>query len=225
MLSQHELKVVLTALTQRRAWVLKTLENKETLPEHREEHLQHLKLLESAMQKLARGHSGKPSAPPPATATPARKPLKRQIEPKDAYVLIAEDDSASVELLRNVLEDMGITKIETVANGRAALYALQNCSPAYDIVLCDWDMPEMNGLEVRKAIRALAKLKDTYYVMVTGLTDAARIREAIALGVSDYVAKPIDLASLERKIHTFLAGDEKDMEKGASSPQATPDKP
>lgn len=209
MLQTQELKVVLSTLTQRRAWLLKTLDNKDLVETQRSEHIQTLKTLDSAMQKLARvgnGAAAKPAASAPAAAP--KKAKKRVIELSDAHVLIAEDDTASVELLTGLLEDMGIKNIEVVTNGRDALYSLQNCSPAFDIVLCDWEMPEMNGLEVRRAVKSLAKLQDTYYVMVTGMTEVAKIREAIALGVNDYIAKPIDLDVLERKIRGALGGEE-----------------
>ncbi len=80
-------------------------------------------------------------------------------------------------LLRGILEDLGIKKIDTAKDGREAFYALQSCSPPYDVVLCDWDMPEMSGLEVRKQVKQLAKLLDTHFMMVTAVTEAARIRK------------------------------------------------
>ncbi len=210
MLLPQELKVVLATLTQRRAWLLKSLDAKDVSPTQREESVATLKTLDSAMQKLARMPPSKNNTGPavkPAPSAP-KKLSKKKIDPADAYALIAEDDAASIQLLKGVLEDIGIQKIDVVENGRAALYALQNCSPAFDIVLCDWEMPEMNGLEVRRQVKSLAKLQDTYYMMVTGMTEVAKIREAIALGVNDYIAKPVDVDTLEKKVRTFLQGDE-----------------
>lgn len=121
-------------------------------------------------------------------------------------MLIAEDDADSVELLRGILEDMGVEHIDVVVDGRAALFALQNCSPPYDIVLCDWDMPEMTGLEVRKAVKNLARLQDTHFIMVTVISEAVRIKEAISHGVNDYIVKPADTDILEKKLKAALAG-------------------
>ena len=123
-------------------------------------------------------------------------------------MLIAEDNRDSAELLKGILEDLGIAQIDLVENGRAALYALQNCSPPYDIVLCDWDMPEMNGLEVHRNVRTLAKLRDTHFVMVTAISEGSRIREAIQQGIGDYLVKPIDIDILGKKIKSALAGGE-----------------
>jgi two-component system chemotaxis response regulator CheY len=132
---------------------------------------------------------------------------------QDAYVLIAEDNHDSAQLLRGVLEDMGINRIDVVTDGRAALYALQNCSPPYDLVLCDWDMPEMSGIDVHRNVKSLAKLRDTHFVMVTAISAASRIREAIQQGVSDYLVKPIDIDVLEKKVKAALAGGEPPTEK------------
>lgn len=219
MFDPKELKVILTTLSKRRAWLLKTLETPDLDEDDREEHITTLKLLDSGIQKLARGGSNSQSTKTPQRAQgsssasaqsappPPKKPTKRAaVDPCDAYVLIAEDNRDSAELLRGILEDMGIKRIDLVEDGRAAVYALQNCSPPYDIVLCDWDMPEMTGLEVRKSVKTLAKLRDTHFVMVTAVSEASRIREAIMHGVNDYIVKPVDVDILEKKLRTALAG-------------------
>ena len=205
MLDTKELKIVLATLGQRRTWLLKQLETPKLDPESELEHRHTLKLIDGAMQKLAAMTTLK-STPPAQQPNTRRSQKKPHIEPANAYVLIAEDNADSAELLRGVLEDMGIKKVDMVEDGRAALYALQNCSPPYDIVLCDWDMPEMTGLEVRKGVKNLAKLRDTHFMMVTAISDTARIKEAIQHGVNDYIVKPIDIDNLEKKLRVALAG-------------------
>lgn len=221
MLDAKELKVVLATLTKRRAWLLKCIEEQSLDTNTMEEYQTTLKLLDSSTQKLARlmAPSGKTNpikqTTPVKTSQPApRRAVKRHaVEMADAYVLIAEDNHDSAQLLRGVLEDMGVSRIEVVADGRAALYALQNCSPPYDLVLCDWDMPEMSGIDVHRNVKSLAKLRDTHFVMVTAISAASRIREAIQQGISDYLVKPIDIDVLEKKIKAALAGGEPPQEK------------
>jgi len=211
MLDPKELKVVLATLTKRRDWLLKSLDGAGLNAESREEITVAIRLLDSSMQKLSRLSSVFPSkatANKPAPLPPRKNTRRPAVEPENAYVLIAEDNRDSAELLRGILEDMGISHIDLVTDGRAALYALQNSSPPYDLVLCDWDMPEMNGLEVHRSVRALAKLRDTHFVMVTAISESNRIREAIQQGVSDYLVKPIDIEILEKKLKAALAGDE-----------------
>lgn len=209
MLEAKELKLVISTLTKRRAWLLKSLEDTALDESQRQELRNTIKLLDSSLKKLAKlGAARTPAAPAVPTPPPRKTKRKTAIDPEDAYVLIAEDNIESAQLLRDVLEDMKIGQIEHVEDGRSAVYALQNASPPFDIVLCDWDMPEMNGLEVRKAVKNLAKLQDTHFVMVTGVSEAGRIREAIQHGVDDYIVKPVDINVLEGKLRAALAAEE-----------------
>lgn len=212
MLEAKEIKVVLATLTQRRAFLMKGLDKPDLDAKAREEQIATLKHLDSSIKKISKLASSKSAVAKPQSPSPAsipKKTAKRQaIAPEDAYVLIAEDNADSAELLKTVLEDMGILKIDIVEDGRAAVRALENCSPAYDVVLCDWDMPEMNGLQVRKAIKPLAKLRDTHFMMVTANSETSRIKEAIRNGVNDYIVKPVDIDILETKLKAALAGGE-----------------
>lgn len=210
MLDDKELRVVLTTLTTRRDWLIKTLDSPQLSTPQREEQAQTIRLLENSLLKLARAH-GKAKPPTGGTAkslTPVRRPIREQtVAVEDAYVLVAEDNPESRELLRGALEDLGVTQIDVADNGVKALFALQKCSPAYDVVLLDWEMPEMNGLEVYKTVRTLAKLESTHFLMVTAVSDGERIRQAIQEGIDGYLVKPIDLDNLENKLKEALAGD------------------
>lgn len=211
MLDAKELKLVLATLSKRRAWLVKSLEDAGLEDTLRQEYQSTARTLETAMQKLAATQpKPAPSPPPPIKKAPKKR---EPVALADAYVLVAEDNPDSLLLLRGILDDLGIKKIDSVRDGREALNALQNCSPAYDLVLCDWDMPEMNGLEVRKQVKQLAKLQDTHFMMVTAVSEAARIREAISQGITDYIVKPIDIDVLEKKIKTALGLDSSDEEK------------
>jgi len=204
MFEQSELKAILSTLTQRRAWLLKNCENPDLADNVRKDHINTLKLLDSGMKKLAKlGNSSKKQKSPEAANTPAQpsKASKRTlVDLASAYVLIAEDSEASSELLKSLLNDIGIDKIDVVEDGRAAVKAIENSSPAYDIILCDWEMPEMNGIDVHKSVKTLAKLRDSYFFMVTGNSEKAHIREAVSSGVDGYIVKPVDTDVLKEKI-------------------------
>lgn len=214
LLEPKELKLVVTMLQRQRIALSKSLETIQD-EKQRSDLAATLKLLDSALNKLATGTAKPPIQSPISPAPPTKKPIKRR-EPiafADALVLVADDSIDSMMMLRGVLADLGIKKIDSVKDGREALNALQNKSPAYDLVLCDWDMPEVNGLEVRKQIKQLAKFQDTHFMMVTSVTEAAKIREAIGQGITDYIIKPIDAALLERKIRAALGWDPSEDEK------------
>lgn len=205
MFDQNELDIITTTLGHRSNWLQKQLQDPQLVAAKKEEYQNIVSIINSIQVKLERlaVQSTKTQAPSP------KKRLKPSVDPADAYILIAEDNADSAELLHGILEEMGFETehITHVSDGRAALFALQNCSPPYDIVLCDWDMPEMTGLEVRKAVKNLAKLQDTHFMMVTAMTEAAQIKEAINEGIGDYIVKPIDIDTLEKKLRLALAGE------------------
>lgn len=201
MLNPNELKLVLTTLSARRAWLAKRLEE-ESSDDAKSESMATLKLLDSAMQKL----SGKAA---PNTKTP--KPSKLQIPLSErgltianAKILIADDDEASAELMVSTIGNMGAKHIDVGADGIQAFDKIKSAETPYDIILCDWDMPELTGLEVHQKAKASNTLRGAYFCMVTGVSDAKKIRAAIQQGVNDYIVKPIDAAVLEGKLNNAL---------------------
>ncbi len=216
-LDPKELKLVVTLLQRQRTAMAKT---QTTLQDEKQaaELAATVKILDGALAKLVANIPKAAPAPVANTTAAANIPKKiiRRKEPiplADARVLVADDSIDSMMMLRGILSDLGIKKIDSVKDGREALNALQNNSPAYDLVLCDWDMPEMTGLEVRKQIKQLAKFQDTHFMMVTSISEAAKIREAIGQGITDYIIKPIDTTTLEKKIRVALGWDQPEDEK------------
>ncbi|HEY6530546.1 MAG TPA: response regulator [Cellvibrionaceae bacterium] len=216
-LDPKELKLVVTMLQRQRMAMGKSHASIQD-EKQRAEFASTLKLLDSALGKLTASTSKVAPAPSAVPAPPANnlKKAKRKepIALSEARVLVADDSIDSMMMLRGILTDIGVKKIDCAKDGREALNALHNTSPAYDLVLCDWDMPEMTGLEVRKQIKQLAKFQDTHFMMVTSVSEAAKIREAIGQGITDYIVKPIDATTLEKKIRVALGWDSSDEEKG-----------
>lgn len=201
MLSHEESKVVISTLTKRRAWIIKTLEDSKLDPEVRKDHTQTLQLLDSAMKKLAALTLAKTSSAPASTKAAPRQSISMQT----ARVLIAEDNKESANMLLALLEDFGIKHIDTAKDGRDAFDRIKSAEDPYDIILCDWDMPELSGIQVHQKAKASNTLRGAHFCMVTGISEAKKIREAIQQGVNDYIVKPIDGNVLEEKIKNTLA--------------------
>ena len=88
-----------------------------------------------------------------------------------------------------------------IANdGLKGISTLYDANPVYDIVLCDWNMPIKNGLDVHNAMRAAERYMEACFMLVTAVTEAKQIRSAIEEGVDDYVVKPIEEEKFIRKI-------------------------
>ncbi len=136
-------------------------------------------------------HGGPPSAEPTATAEPVPVPG----DPRSARVLVVDDDPEIRALLEEFLVRCGY-RVSTASDGAEAIRAITATAP--EIVLLDIDMPMLRGVEALPAIRGLAP--ETTVIMVSGTTDAALAKQALAYGAFDYVSKPIDLAYLARSI-------------------------
>ena len=114
-------------------------------------------------------------------------------------VLVVDDASFIRDLVKNCLRNYfpGI-RIEDAVNGRKAQALLSR--EAFDLVLCDWEMPEMSGLELLTWCREQDRLKTLPFIMVTSRGDKENVIQAIQAGVSDFVSKPFTNEQLLSKV-------------------------
>lgn len=113
-------------------------------------------------------------------------------------ILIAEDDFTSRGMLAAVLKKAGHEPVETV-NGLEAWQALQE-PDAPRLVILDWMMPEMDGLEVLRRVRTLEDEHPPYILMLTSKGEKADIIAGLNAGADDYLAKPFDLGELRARV-------------------------
>lgn len=116
-------------------------------------------------------------------------------------VLVVDDSAAQRLALRRMLERMGFQVIEA-DGGREAL-DLADAHPV-DLVISDWMMPGMNGIELCRAFRALDRESYGYFILLTAKSERADVREAFETGADDFLSKPVDAGELRARIH---AGD------------------
>ena len=101
-------------------------------------------------------------------------------------------------IVKNVLKQIGYTELAEAENGKEALNKLKDHT--FGLVVSDWNMPEMNGIELLKAIRADPELKHIPVLMVTAEAQKENIIEAVQAGVSNYVVKPFTAEALQEKL-------------------------
>lgn len=111
--------------------------------------------------------------------------------PRTVSMLFVEDDAATRKLVTNILKVNGFNCI-VAENGQEGLELYRRYSP--EIVLSDIMMPVMNGLEMARAIRA--DFPETQFIFMTALEESKSILQAIDIGVTQYVVKPVDLSKL-----------------------------
>ena len=122
-------------------------------------------------------------------------------------ILLVEDNELNMEIARTLLEDEG-AKVTPAVNGREAVEAFAGNPPGtFDVVLMDIMMPEMNGYEATKAIRAMSKRPDAASLPIFAMTANAfeeDRRNALETGMNDHIAKPIDFNILKKTMAHYL---------------------
>jgi len=113
-------------------------------------------------------------------------------------VLAVDDYAAMRRALRNVLKQIGFTNIVEADDGSTALRALKK--QKIDVILADWNMPRMTGLELLKAVRNDESLRNIPFVMVTAEAQKSAVLEAVQAGVSSYIVKPFTADVVKEKL-------------------------
>lgn len=117
-------------------------------------------------------------------------------------VLVADDYNTMRRIIRNLLEQLGFTDIHEAEDGAAALTKLR--SRNFGLVISDWNMAPMSGLELLKEVRADVKLKGLPFVLVTAEAKPENVMAAKAAGVNQYIVKPFTAETLAKKLETVI---------------------
>ena len=115
-------------------------------------------------------------------------------------VLLVEDNPEAMKLTTGMLHDLGITQVYTANNGAEAidLFDSFNGDEMADLVLSDWNMPEITGMDLLKQIRITHP--DMLFIMLTGQADPSSVAEARACGITGYITKPFSVEDLSKKL-------------------------
>ena len=121
---------------------------------------------------------------------------------KNMKILIVDDFSTMRRIIKNLLRDLGFTNTEEADDGSTALPMLQ--SGNFDFLVTDWNMPQMTGIDLLRAVRADERLKHLPVLMVTAEAKRDPIIEAAQAGVNGYVVKPFTAQALQDKIEKIF---------------------
>lgn len=117
---------------------------------------------------------------------------------KGIRILIVDDFSTMRRIVKNLLNDLGFTNTAEADDGSTALIELKKVH--FDLIITDWNMPDMPGIDLLKAVRADPALARIPVLMVTAEAKREQIIEAAQAGVNGYVIKPFTAATLEDKL-------------------------
>lgn len=117
-------------------------------------------------------------------------------------ILIVDDFSTMRRIIKNLLRDLGFNNTAEADDGTTALPMLQ--SGNYDLLITDWNMPGMQGIDLLKHVRADAKLASLPVMMVTAEQKRDQIVEAAQAGVNGYIVKPFTAQTLKEKLEKIF---------------------
>jgi two-component system chemotaxis response regulator CheY len=117
-------------------------------------------------------------------------------------ILIVDDSRTMRKIVRNALEGMGYSASSVVeaSDGVEAIQKLRECRGKIDIILADWNMPNMDGLSLLKELQSIDELRRIPVIMVTGEAQRDRVVEAIQHGARNYIVKPFTPETLRQKV-------------------------
>lgn len=122
---------------------------------------------------------------------------------KNLKFLVVDDFSTMRRIVRNLLKELGFNNVDEAEDGAIALQKLKTIGN-FQFVVSDWNMPNMTGIELLKAIRADESLKHLPVLMITAEAKKENIVEAAQSGASGYIVKPFTAAVLEEKMNKIF---------------------
>ena len=122
---------------------------------------------------------------------------------KSMNVLIVDDYKTMLRIIRNLLKQIGFNNVDEASDGAEALSKLRLKN--YGLVISDWNMEPMTGLQLLQGVRADSKLKTLPFIMITAESKIENVVVAKQAGVSNYIVKPFNAETLQGKIEKVLS--------------------
>jgi len=117
-------------------------------------------------------------------------------------ILIVDDYKTMLRIIRNLLKQLGFNNVDEATEGSAALQKLRD--KEYSLVISDWNMEPMSGMQLLTEVRADMKLKELPFIMITAESKTENVIAAKQAGVSNYIVKPFNAATLKTKLAAVL---------------------
>ncbi|MEO1090611.1 MAG: response regulator [Pseudomonadota bacterium] len=121
---------------------------------------------------------------------------------KNLNILIVDDYKTMLRIIRNLLKQLDFSNIDEATDGGAALARLKEKS--YGLVISDWNMAPMTGLDLLRAVRADSTLQALPFIMITAESKTENVVAAKEAGVNNYIVKPFNAETLRTKISSVL---------------------
>lgn len=117
-------------------------------------------------------------------------------------ILVVDDYQTMVRIIRNLLKQLGFEDVDDASDGTTALAKLKQ--KKYGLVISDWNMEPMTGIQLLREVRADSKLKNLPFIMITAESKTENVVAAKEAGVNNYIVKPFNAATLKTKLSSVL---------------------
>ena len=117
-------------------------------------------------------------------------------------ILIVDDYKTMLRIIRNLLKQLGFNNVDEATDGSMALQKLRDKD--YGLVISDWNMEPMTGIQLLREVRADPKLKNLPFIMITAESKTENVVAAKEAGVNNYIVKPFNAATLKTKLSSVL---------------------
>ena len=117
-------------------------------------------------------------------------------------ILTVDDNKTMLRIIHNLLTQIGFSNVDEASNGMMALEKLKE--KKYELIISDWNMEPMSGIELLKNVRATEKLKMIPFLMITAESRTENVIAAKQAGVSNYIVKPFNSETLKTKLISIL---------------------
>lgn len=126
------------------------------------------------------------------------------LPPPDFRILVVDDFPTMRKIVKSVLKQLGYNNLTEAEDGAQALQMLKS-DDRFQFVVSDWNMPNMTGIELLKAVRGDPKLKHLPFLMITAEAEKDNIVEAVKSGVNSYIVKPFNASTMKEKLEKMFA--------------------
>ncbi len=117
-------------------------------------------------------------------------------------ILIVDDFKTMPRIISNLLKQLGFNNVDEATDGSMALQKLRDKD--YGLVISDWNMEPMTGIQLLREVRADSKLKNLPFIMITAESKTENVVAAKEAGVNNYIVKPFNAATLKTKLSSVL---------------------
>lgn len=124
---------------------------------------------------------------------------------KNMNVLVVDDYQTMIRIIKNLLKQLGFNNVDEATSGQAALDLIQ--TKKYGLIISDWNMEPMSGLELLKTVRGTANndnISKVPFIMVTAESKTENVIAAKQAGVNNYIVKPFNAETLKTKIASVI---------------------